>query len=239
MLRYSNRLRESISSIAFGRAAESILIGTISGQVYHWFFNPESELDLFDGLTRYSGHGTVIKQVLMHPSHRVFFSVDWQGKLSAWETYEADPYNYSSIDSPFKTTFWAEQSKRVKKQLPAGVSDLILSEDGHYIVMAMSDGNIDLWSVRGFEKICSIKSPSSSKAMLRLGDWRQVLLYNSSKAYTVDIQQEDLLGSPDNKKECEASFTELSIKTNRVRKFFHGSKDLYMISQDGFKLINQ
>ena len=47
LLRQSNRLRESISSISFGKAAESILIGTISGQVYHWFFDPNTSLDLF------------------------------------------------------------------------------------------------------------------------------------------------------------------------------------------------
>ncbi len=43
---------------------------------------------------RYAGHPGLVSQIISHPTNRIFFSLDWLGQLSAWQTFESREYEY-------------------------------------------------------------------------------------------------------------------------------------------------
>lgn len=149
-----DNLQENISTLGFVTDCQSILIGTVSGRVYHWKFKSQS-LDITNPwLTAYQGQNSVISKLLMHNASRLFFSLDWSGGFYAWLTYENSADHLKDNQNPFWPRFWLEDASKVQKKLPVPADDIFQSTDGEQLVIKTKEGRLQSWQVRGFEMKC-------------------------------------------------------------------------------------
>lgn len=175
----SPAINESITTISFANNLNSILIGTVGGRIYQWHALRDSK-ESFAELNRYFGHSVSISQLAMHPSNRVFFSLDLQGKLSAWLTYEARPLEYARDSQLFDKNIWTEITQRINKQISTTVQFFRIRSDGKYLLLVLEDGSIQIWSTRGFKFICKQKIQGQRfNRLVAAQDWSKILLVNN------------------------------------------------------------
>lgn len=234
-------LREAISSLSFSTQGDSLLIGTLSGRIYHWYFNKSANSkDVFSNLNRYAGHATVIKKILPHQDDRVFFSTDWQGKLSAWLSYEAVPYQYNKELSPFNGGFWTEIANRVATQLAGKVEEMILRNDGKYLLFSFDNGSIQLWAVRGFVPVCKIELQSKAFKQLQAdSNWSKVTALNSfGKSFQLDFSRERFKTENFGElPECDIKISKTDFNDQIFKKIFFSGSSLFGINADGIQRV--
>lgn len=192
----SKDFREHISTLTFSNNLNSVFVGCITGNVYHWYYKKEKkeELDIFADLTRYSGHTAIVQNIAVHPSDRVFFSTDIYGVLSAWLTFESQPYDYKKIDNPFYPEFWSEVTERSKAKLGQSVSNMKVRNDGRYLLLALKDGTLKLWAIRGFKEACSVKLHKGVIKKIDLDEsWSKVsTLGRDMKRHSLDLSASNI-----------------------------------------------
>jgi WD40 repeat protein len=153
-----------ITCLDFQPSGESLLIGAADGRVYRWKFAQDPEaLDTPDAqklFERYSGPPTVVSAVAYHPYGRIFFSGDWDGGLNTWLSYDADKFGGQYDKNLFGAKLF--QQKSVRTNAGRGdaqrIEQILVSSDGEQELASMHDGTVELWQVRGFSKIGSVKA---------------------------------------------------------------------------------
>lgn len=143
-------------------SGKSVLLGGADGSVYRWLLT-EDEREQFlhayrsgpKDLQKYAGPATVVSAVLFHPSGRLFFTGDWNGVLTAWLTYESDPFGGKFDENVFGSGIFADKaSKRVIAPEEAQtLTAMRVAHHGEYLFTALQNGKIEWWSIRGMKKL--------------------------------------------------------------------------------------
>ncbi len=150
-----------VGSLSFSPDGQSLLLGAFDGKVYRWRFSEQVQFHrnpvlLFE---RYVGHGGVVSSVVFHPAGRVFFSGDWTGSLRAWLRYDEDDYrgrwDVVSVPGRFYTEIAVSASAA---RLPEAIEAVAVSKDAESLLSATRDGNLQLWSIRGFANRGEVKA---------------------------------------------------------------------------------
>ncbi|MCB0310511.1 MAG: WD40 repeat domain-containing protein, partial [Bdellovibrionales bacterium] len=158
------------ASMVFSPDCKSLVIGGADGRLYRWLFaqpkspSPEMVQMLFEkeqrDLETYFGHASVVSAVAYHPLGRVFFSADWQGRLSAWLGYDEDRFKGKYDKDRFRGNYFADkvirQGGNVTEQ--AIVDHLGISYDGQLLLLATQKGSLELWSMRGFNRLAATEA---------------------------------------------------------------------------------
>lgn len=156
-----NRLRARVTSLDFHPLHDGLLIGAADGRIYRWRFSQSAEglsheeaEKLFE---RYVGHASVIGAARYHPYGRVFFSGDWEGTLRTWLNYDADIFGGDYDQNLFGYRYFAEESvwQRARAGRGTAIEHLVPSEDGGRFVIALQDGTVEVWQVRGVRMLAS------------------------------------------------------------------------------------
>ncbi|MBX7145172.1 MAG: hypothetical protein K1X79_12025 [Oligoflexia bacterium] len=156
-------MKARAASLDFDRSGEALLIGSNDGVVYRWRFVDEqdatSTMEREKCFERYIAHSSVLSSVRFHPRGRVFFSADWQGVLNAWAPYDADENDGEFDRNLFGARGYIDRANRVRASRNGGVpvTDMELAPDGESLFLALSDGTIEWWQVRGFKKLAEQK----------------------------------------------------------------------------------
>ena len=172
-------LRENISTVTYSFKEPSLYMGTLTGNVYKLYYLAKSQKEVnYNKLTRYTGHSSVIRNIVVHPTDRVFFSSDSQGILSSWLTFDAKPFDFKKEENIFEPNFWSDKTNRMIAKLVSPTTEMLIRADGKYLLLALKNGAIEIWAVRGFKKVCSIDLYKSNiKSVQANKDW--------SKIYTI------------------------------------------------------
>ena len=153
-----NRLNTRINSLDFHPQGQSLVIGASDGRVYRWnFFAQEATASAgeeYKILERYYGHSSVVSAVALHPYGRIFFSGDWAGTLSAFLIFDKDLFLGEYDPDLFGGRYLSKSTPRANAPRPDTVSivKILVSHTGKELYVAMQDGRVELWDVRGFEK---------------------------------------------------------------------------------------
>lgn len=156
------RLSSNVVSLAFDPSSRAIMIGSTDSKVYRWEFNPLQPLKggrkESKGLERYHQHASVISALAFHPFGRLFFSGDWDGNLNAWLVYSADAYRGEYEENLFGTRFFAvmPKTKSASRRDSERIERIRVSANGQYLAVGAQDGQLELWQVRGLQKLASI-----------------------------------------------------------------------------------
>lgn len=160
---YRTGLKSRVQSLDFDSNARALLMGAADGIVYRWRFVDESQADSISErekcFERYIAHASVVSAVRTHPRGSAFFSADWQGALNAWAPYDADEFAGELDKNLFGSRGYVDKAARVRaprsEQIP--ISDIELSADGENLFLALNDGTLEWWQVRGFHKLAEQK----------------------------------------------------------------------------------
>jgi WD40 repeat protein len=158
------RIKTRISALKFHPNGLSVLAAGVDGRLYRWRFGLDKAAKSFQrqqlSLERYFGHATSLSSLAIHPTGRVFFSGDLNGVIHAWLAYDADKFQGEYDRSFFGFQGHSERALRSVGQLaiPDRVESLYVSQDGEYLLAASQDGTVELWKVRGFVRIASVKA---------------------------------------------------------------------------------
>ncbi len=151
------RLKTRISSLSFHPAGTALLLGGVDSRSYRWNFALEARAkslrDREHILERYFGHAAPVSAVEYFPYGRTFFTGDLRGVISAYSDYEADVFGGAYDDfTAFGNRGYTERVKRMKHQAHAAtaITALKVGNDGQYLFVALQDGVIEAWKVRGF-----------------------------------------------------------------------------------------
>ncbi len=187
LINASPRLADRLSVMSFSENGESVYAGTLTGKIYNWYYLPTAT-SVYSQLTRYSGLVSILKQIIVHPSDRVFFTIDLQGKLGAWQNFEAKPFEYQQRDNPFDPVFWSEEAIRLRQQLGTDVEEIFQNKSGEKLLIHFKDGRIDLWNLRGFEKLCQLDLPKVKKVFMT-PEWDRVLFQTREESILTHLDQ--------------------------------------------------
>ena len=151
------KLISRITTMQFSPDGTSLVLGGADGNLYRWRIEISPGVGSIEedkNFERYSGHPTSVGAVEYHPFGRVFFSADWKGGLSAWLGYDQDRFDGVYDSNIFGSRFFAEKANRNKANRGDKTSiDLLkVSPDGKILALALQNGSIELWSVRGFSR---------------------------------------------------------------------------------------
>jgi len=144
-----------ILDLAFDADGRVLLCAGADSYVYLW--NVERHLagdPLWQKRLERYAPGDIPGGVVAHPRGRVFFVGTWNGGLAAFLRYGADAFGgvYDQMDDP-ATSFRAPTTV-VKANGPAdAVTQLRLMGGGERLVVVRQSGVVELWKVRGFQKI--------------------------------------------------------------------------------------
>ncbi|MCB0318196.1 MAG: hypothetical protein KDD56_05520, partial [Bdellovibrionales bacterium] len=145
--------------IAFSPEGDAILVGGADSIVYRWKFieyeNAESNKERDLSFERYIGHSTVISGLAYHPFGRIAFSGDWKGGMNVWLFYDSDQFGGKYDDNKFWGRGFIEKTNRKKIPREAqleSVEKILISGDGEYVFLALKDGKIEVWQVRGMKR---------------------------------------------------------------------------------------
>lgn len=187
LINASPKLADRLSVLSFSEDGSSVLAGTLTGKIYNWYYLPTSKT-IYSQLTRYSGLVSILKQILVHPSDRVFFTIDLQGKLSAWQNFEATPFAYEQRDNPFDPVFWSEQAIRLRQQLGTDVEEIFQNKSGEKLLIHFKDGRVDLWNLRGFKRLCQFDLPKVKKVFMT-PNWDRVIIQSKEETILTSLEQ--------------------------------------------------
>jgi WD40 repeat protein len=150
-----SRLGTRIMTLEFSPAGDSILIGGADSMVYLWMFKDE-QLNLEKMrpewyLQRYPGLGSGVTALKFHPSGKFFMAADMRGTVSAWQRYGLDEmrgrYDTNISGKKFLTSITARSAVR-----PGGgdsIDMIQLDPTAQYMALALQDGKIEIWRLKG------------------------------------------------------------------------------------------
>lgn len=165
-----DRINSRVSEMLFDPFGRSLLASGSEGSVWRWRFDADARATR-DGrdLERYFGHGAIVGAVAWHPQGRVFFSADWDGILSAWVPFSSDPHAGRYDQNLVSPEFFSERALRQRSDAAGGrVVALQVSADGELLFVARSSGDVEVWRVRGFKRLRSIRAHSGEVTLLAL-----------------------------------------------------------------------
>jgi len=176
LLNSFGRLQGSVKSLAFNSGGLKLLAGGADGRIYR--FDLQAREQTLFGLAgeaipeRYIGHASVVSAVVYHPFDPVFFSGDWQGAMSAWLEYEAEPSRLAGDRALFAGRFVSESGQRVRarRESTEGLTHLKVSADGELLLAGVQSGEIEVWQLRGFRKVVSQQASRGALYDLLLSD---------------------------------------------------------------------
>lgn len=153
-------LRTRVASLDFSSDGKKLLAGGVDGRAY--VIDISGELDKSDALSleRYVGSPSIVSAVAFHVSNRVFFSADWQGRVYSWLTYDASHAEISSVEELFGSGIFSERAIRHNSAAAAAVpvQELVLTADGEFFFISLSNGAIEAWRVRGFHRVAAVQA---------------------------------------------------------------------------------
>ncbi len=153
-----DRLQTRLNSVAFHPNGRSLVLGASDGRVYRWKFGERpstgGENEEYKVLERYYGHASVVSSVAPHPFGRIFFSGDWSGTLSAFLLFDRDLFLGEYDPDYFGGRYLSKITPRANAPRPDTVSivKIAVGHTGKELYVALQDGRVELWEVRGFEK---------------------------------------------------------------------------------------
>ena len=162
-----SQIDSRITSLDFQPQKRALLLGGADGRVYRWKYGLER---IRDKLTldeqrkmyeRYIGHASVVSVVGYHPHARVFFSGDWQGKLSAWLSYDIDDFSGHYDEDVFGVGFFTDEIRRkvANRSTKESIEYMVPDSSGSSILLGTQKGLLELWAVRGFKKRAEVRAP--------------------------------------------------------------------------------
>jgi len=229
----SERLKAKVTSLAFHPNGRSLVIGGADGRVYRWrFVDEEAAETLKDrdkALERYIGHSSIVSSVVYHPHGRVFLSGDWKGGLSAWLHYDADSFRGEYDKNLFGARFFSEKAvrRRGARKNSESIEQLKVSDDGHYFLVALQNGTIELWKIRGFKQVGEVQAHKGLVYSMLFGaDSKKVVSAGRDGTLKVWVLEENL------ERDVQAvAKGEFLFKPDRVASVT-GIRELVFLSQD-------
>jgi WD40 repeat protein len=169
--------RARATALDWSPDGEALLIGAADGRIYRWRLGLEpadlSSAEWNRRYERYIGHATAVSAVRYHPFGRIFFTGDWDGEVSAWLDHSADPYGGQFDKDVLGGRFFTAKTPRVVGARAGGrdeVTAIAVSNDGERLVVAGADGTLEVWNVRGFKSVASLKQGGGSIFALALDE---------------------------------------------------------------------
>lgn len=158
-------LKTRVVSAEFSPECDSLLLGGGDGMVYRWKFaswsNSLGYEDREKLLERYIAHASAVSALAFHPFGRIFFSGDWDGVLNAWLRYDSDAFGGQYDENLSSGTFFTSggvQRMRASRGSGDDLLHLRISGDGQYLILATQAGILELWKVRGFNRLCQVQA---------------------------------------------------------------------------------
>lgn len=150
-----SRVDGRISVLSWDPRGELLALGLGDGRVFLWNISRGwlGGEDTLDAVEDYIGGLSPIVQIIFHPSGRSFFALERDGRQVVWRLVRTDSEmglrdNYARIDQerdPTKT--------QVFGTAPDKIQDAWLSNDGSILFVAVKDGTIRRWKVRGLRQL--------------------------------------------------------------------------------------
>ncbi len=159
-----SRLGTRITSLEFSPNGESLLIGGADSMVYLWMFKDE-ELKLEKNrpewyLQRYPGLGSAVSSLLFHPNGKFFIASDIRGTVSAWQRYGLDELRGRYSTNISGKRFLTSTTPRTPIRAGRGesVDRVALDQSAQFMAMALQDGTIEIWRLKGARLESEIKA---------------------------------------------------------------------------------
>ena len=144
-----------LTDMAFDRGGAALLCAGADGYVYVWDIRRalSSTGPWQKQLERYAP-GDIPGGIAVHPQGRVFFVGTWNGGVSAFLRYNADAFGgeYDAVTDPGATL--RAPTTVVKAAGPNdAVTQLRIAGSGDRLIVARQSGVLEIWKVRGFQKL--------------------------------------------------------------------------------------
>ncbi len=159
-----SRLDTRITALEFSPDGESLLIGGADGMIYLWRFHDQllgMEKNHPERLLhRYPGLGAAVATVAFHQSGKFFFASDLRGEVVAWQKYGTDKYGGKYDQNISGQRFFTTKTIRTPIRPGGGVSvdQIALDPSGQFLILALQDGNLELWKLKGILLQNSVKA---------------------------------------------------------------------------------
>ncbi len=145
------RVLGRILSLAWDPRGESLAFGRANGDIYLWNLKEGwyAGEDHDRALEAYQGATSPVVGLRFHPSGRAFFAAERGGVVVLWRLLRTER-ELGLRDENAEV----DKQKRGRRQVPVArfpgqVETIWLSEYGENLYIAMSDGNVYIWKVRG------------------------------------------------------------------------------------------
>ena len=151
-----------VTALEFASASDSLFIARADGFIYRWAFLETTQFRErgLEPLQRYTGLSSIPSALALHPTGRFFLSADWSGSIYAWMPYDQLQFSSRYQENVFAQQGWFAQPASVRGDARSGLSPvehLSMLADGKLFLAARRDGVLELWRVRGFQKVNEVK----------------------------------------------------------------------------------
>jgi len=157
-----DRIKSRITALDWSPDGEALLVGAADGRIYRWRLDGAADelgsAEWNRRFERYIGHATTVSAVRYHPLGSLFFSGDWDGKVSAWRDYTADGASAEFERDALKAGFFTRATERMAAQggvSREGIEALAIDREARHLIAAHQDGALELWGVRGLKMLGS------------------------------------------------------------------------------------
>lgn len=235
------RLRVRPTSLTVQADGKAVIIGGADGRIYRWKYIEEGQKATISekerALERYIGHTSVVSALAAHPFGRVFFTGDWRGNFYAWLPLDSDPYSGQYDKSLFAGRAYTDTATSLSSNTfdKKGISNLTVSPDGNYLLIAGEAGMLELWAIRGFERVAHIQAHAGriwSSAFSP--DGRQIAsVARDGMAQVFDIVQNPRYSSGSSLEKLRLTPKSQVILREGRKIFFRDETHLYVFTEQG------
>jgi WD40 repeat protein len=232
-------VRSRVLHMEFDHKNQALLIAAADSNVYRWLFVKQLDCRSLSEcsrmLERYNGHATIVSKASFHPSDKVLFSVDWEGVCNVWKTYDSDQFSGEYDQNIFAQRFFSEKtiSEKLKRADTKALKSMSISSDGNFLVLGSQEGILEIWKIRGLQKIVRIKAHQSAIELLDFSPEGHLVLSSDKNDFKIWSLAELLNKEKKDKEEPVEEVLKVS-PLSQVNSYGGVSASLFISSQDLF-----